>query len=140
MPFTNAAFANVEGSSVFVDDGLLTRHPVPADHPDLAGLEIAPFVPELGAPALRVRSVLPVAFRKAARATPAPGAKAGTSLLAAMLAQADEDAREAIEYAVRMERADLVEGGMPEALADAVLALAATYPGSDAVLEPIPPA
>ena len=111
--------------------------PVPEDDPFLQALRDAA---DDGTPTLRVRSVTPVAFRKAARATPAPGAPAGTTLLAAMLAQADEDAREAIEYAVRMERADLVAGGMPEALADAVLALAATYPGSDAVMEPIPPA
>ncbi|WP_338661787.1 hypothetical protein VQH23_16320 [Pararoseomonas sp. SCSIO 73927] len=87
----------------------------------------------------RVASVLPVAFRRAARATPMPG-QAGVSVLDVILAEAAQDPEkaDAIEYAVRMERADLVEGGMPEALADAVLDLAATFPGADARLEAMP--
>jgi hypothetical protein len=85
----------------------------------------------------RVASVLPVAFRRAARATPNPAGEG--SVMDALLAAAagDPDKADAVEYAVRIERADLIEGGMPAELADKVLALAASYPGAGAVPEPI---
>ena len=56
-------------------------------------------------------------------------------MLDALLAAAakDPDASDALEFAVRIERSDLIAGGMPAELADQVLALAATFPGADAM-------
>jgi hypothetical protein len=59
-----------------------------------------------------------------------------------MRAKADgnEELEEALEYASRFWRADLIAEGMPAALADAVLAAAAEQPGADPTFEPVPEA
>lgn len=93
-------------------------------------------------PAQTLVAVLPVAFRRALRATPAPTGNAPHALayvLGALAQPGLEDARDAFEYAVRMERADLLglgaALGFSGAQIDAVLALAASYPGSGAVYQ-----
>lgn len=104
----------------------------------VAGSDGHPTLRTAPAAALRVRSVLPVAFRWAARRVPNP-AGPGTVMDALLAgAAADPDQADALEYMVRAERLALVAGGMSEALVDAVLELAATRPGADAVMEPVP--
>lgn len=91
-----------------------------------------------------IYSLLPVALRRALRATPAPegSGNALDYVLAALATPGMEDARDAFEYMVRAERADMVSLGaalgFEEEAIDAVLALAATYPGADAISGPAP--
>lgn len=94
------------------------------------------------APPQVVLSVLPVALRRALRATPSPSGEghALAYVLAALSSPGYEAECDAFEYMVRALRADLLALGsalgfdVPQI--DAVLALAATYPGSDAVMGP----
>lgn len=96
-----------------------------------------------GSPEPAVLSVLPVALRRALRATPSPSGEghALAYVLAALSSPGYEEPRDAFEYMVRALRADLLELGFAlgfgVAQIDAVLALAATYPGSDAVMGPV---
>lgn len=95
------------------------------------GAALAPFV----APprALRVRSVPPVALRKALRRTPAPsgGGDALAHVLAALAQPGMEEARDDFEFMVRAERSDMLALGaalgFTEADVDGALALAATF-------------
>ena len=90
-------------------------------------LVVAPRVPT---------SVLPVAWRRAMRATPAPDGS-GPDALVWLLAQSmSVDQRDALEYMVRAERGDLLAAGLPAAFVDAVMLRAAAYPGSDPVYGP----
>jgi hypothetical protein len=131
-PFVSAVAATPDGQAVIGTYADGSRAMVLGIDPRLMHLAIAPYV----APAMRVKSVLPVAFRWAARRIPL---EVGT-VMDAVLAQAaaDPDYADALEYAVRIERADLLAAGMPAELVDAVLELAATRPGSDAAMELVP--
>jgi hypothetical protein len=118
------------------DDPLYPEVAAAAEGVDLPP-ETVPMPPEADADLL-ILSVLPVALRKALRNTPAPlgGGDALAYVLGVLASPGLEDARDAFEYMVRAERADMIALGGPlgfdaEAV-DAVLALAATYPGSDA--------
>lgn len=90
----------------------------------------------------RVASVRPVAMRRAMRATAWSGGTLLGFVLLTLKSPQYVDALDAFEYMVRGYRADMVQLGAamnikPDVI-DALLTLAATYPGADAEHEALP--
>lgn len=142
-----AEYEILQGGTVrrTADNAFIPPDPRNTDYRQFLEWQAAGGVPDAPAPPGPdvVLSVLPVALRRALRNTPAPGGGAPNALehvLAALTQPGLEDVRDAFEYMVRAERADMVALGgplgFPVEAVDAVLALASSYPGSDARVGP----
>jgi hypothetical protein len=144
-----AEYEALQGGAVrrVADGALIPADPLNTDYQRFLEWQEAGNTPDTPPPPgpTVVLSVLPVALRRALRNTPAPGGGAPNALAyvqGALATPGLEDAADAFEYMVRAERADMVALGgplgFPVEVVDAVLELAATYPGADAVRGPAP--